>query len=176
MRVRLRYDVIRLGFISNREIPARRYRSVPSSIRSVSSIKVYRYFFGHVTVEKLLRKAFQGEIALAIVGIRSAKRRNAAQILSTLPPTSINAARRRSRNASSFAERRDDAVKTSPSYARSRHTSFGRPRCDLRKPMSALPRKPTSFSPCRDVRDVRRAEVRQAARLPRNTPTLTFRD
>ena len=53
---------------------------------------VCRDFFGHLTVEKLLRKALRGDIALPIVRIETSKRRSAACTWSILPSISINVA------------------------------------------------------------------------------------
>jgi hypothetical protein len=62
--------------------------------------RVCRDFFGHLTVEKLLRKALRGDIALPIVRI---KKHSGAFILSIWQPISTNVARQPSRNAISCA-------------------------------------------------------------------------
>jgi hypothetical protein len=54
---------------------------------------VCRDFFGHLTVEKLLRKALRGDIALPIVRIETSQKPNAACTWSILPPISTNVAR-----------------------------------------------------------------------------------
>jgi pyocin activator protein PrtN len=69
--------------------------------------QVCRDFFGHLTVGKLLRKALRSDIALPIVRIETSQKATAACILSISPPTSTSAGRRRSKNAASFAERRE---------------------------------------------------------------------
>ena len=63
--------------------------------------QVCRDFFGHLTVEKLLRKALRGDIALPSCGLRPARRPNAAFISSILPPISTSAGLRQQRNAAS---------------------------------------------------------------------------
>jgi hypothetical protein len=53
--------------------------------------QVCRDFFGHLTVNKLLRKALRGDIALRSCASRRARKRNAASIWSIWLPISTSA-------------------------------------------------------------------------------------
>ena len=61
--------------------------------------RVCRDFFGHLTVEKLLRKALRGDIALPIVRIERVRKLSAVSIWSIWPPTSTSGGTPRSRSA-----------------------------------------------------------------------------